>query len=31
MSEILQGVILFCVLGAEFFISYRVVRRKEKA
>ena len=30
MSEILQGIILFCVLGAEFFISYRIARRKEK-
>ena len=29
MSEILQGIILFCVLGAEFFIRYKIVRRKE--
>ena len=29
MSDILQGVILFCVLGAEFFLQYRVMRRKE--
>lgn len=31
MSEILQGIILFCVLGAEFFIQFRIVRRKEVA
>ncbi|MGI6687755.1 MAG: ABC transporter permease [Christensenellales bacterium] len=29
MSDILQGIILFCVLGAEFFLQYRVMRRKE--
>lgn len=29
MSDILQGIILFCVLGAEFFLQYRVIRRKE--
>ncbi len=29
MSEILQGIILFLILGAEFFIHYRVARRKE--
>ena len=27
MSDILQGIILFCVLGAEFFLKYRIVRR----
>ncbi len=31
MSEILQGIILFCVLGAEFFIQYKLARRKEHA
>lgn len=30
MSEILQGIILFCVLGAEFFIQYKVSFRKER-
>jgi ABC-type uncharacterized transport system permease subunit len=29
MSDILQGIVLFCVLGAEFFLQYRVVRQKE--
>ncbi|MDD4080965.1 MAG: ABC transporter permease [Eubacteriales bacterium] len=29
MSDILQGILLFCVLGAEFFLNYRVMRRKE--
>lgn len=29
MSDILQGIILFCVLGAEFFLSYRLMRRRE--
>ena len=29
MSDILQGIILFFVLGSEFFIRYRVARRKE--
>lgn len=31
MSGILQGVVLFCVLGAEFFITYKIIRRKEHA
>lgn len=31
MSDILQGIILFCVLGAEFFLQYKLVRRREKA
>lgn len=30
MSEILQGIILFCVLGSEFFIRYKLVRREAK-
>lgn len=30
MSEILQGIILFCVLGSEFFIRYRLIRREAK-
>ena len=29
MSDILQGVILFFVLGSEFFIRYRIALRKE--
>ena len=29
MSDILQGIILFFVLGCEFFIQYRIARRKE--
>ncbi len=29
MSDILQGIILFCVLGSEFFLQYRLTRRKE--
>ncbi len=29
MSDILQGILLFSVLGAEFFLQYRVTRRKE--
>lgn len=29
MSDILQSIILFFVLGSEFFIQYRIVRRKE--
>ncbi len=29
MSDILQGILLFCVLGAEFFLQYRISRRKE--
>lgn len=29
MSDILQGIILLCVLGAEFFIQYKIVKRKE--
>ena len=29
MSDILQGILLFCVLGAEFFLQYRLSRRKE--
>lgn len=29
MSDILQGIILFFVLGSEFFIQYRIARRKE--
>lgn len=29
MSDILQGIILFFVLGSEFFIRYRVAFRKE--
>lgn len=29
MSDILQGIILFCVLGAEFFLQYRVKARRE--
>ena len=31
MSDILQGIILFCVLGAEFFLQYRILKRKEVA
>ncbi|MDO5022495.1 MAG: ABC transporter permease [Eubacteriales bacterium] len=31
MSDILQGIILFCVLGGEFFIRYRIGRIKEEA
>ena len=31
MSDILQGIILFCVLGAEFFLQYRVMFRKKVA
>ena len=27
-SDILQGILLFFVLGAEFFIRYRFVRRR---
>lgn len=29
MSDILQGIILFFVLGSEFFIQYRIAVRKE--
>ncbi len=29
MSDILQGIILFSVLGAEFFLQYRLTSRKE--
>lgn len=29
MSDILQGIILFCVLGVEFFLQYRITSRKE--
>ena len=29
MSDILQGIILFCVLGAEFFLQYRLVTKQE--
>ncbi len=29
MSDILQGIVLFCVLGAEFFMQYSLRRRKE--
>lgn len=29
MSDILQGIILFCVLGAEFFLQYTLKKRKE--
>lgn len=29
MSDILQGIILFFVLGSEFFIRYRIALRKE--
>ena len=29
MSDILQGIILFSVLGAEFFLQYRFTSRKE--
>lgn len=25
-SEMIQGIILFCVLGAEFFVNYKIVR-----
>jgi len=28
MSQILQGIIIFFVLGSEFFVRYRLVRRK---
>ena len=31
MSDILQGIILFSVLGAEFFLQYRLTSRKEVA
>ena len=31
MSDILQGILLFFVLGAEFFLQYRLVRRQEVA
>lgn len=31
MSGILQSVILFCILGAEFFIRYQIAFRKECA
>lgn len=29
-SEMIQGIILFCVLGAEFFVNYRIVRTSTK-
>lgn len=29
MSDILQGILLFCVLGGEFFLRYQIVNRKE--
>ena len=29
MSDILQGIILFFVLGSEFFIRYRIAVREE--
>ena len=29
MSDILQGIILFFVLGAEFFLQYSIRRRRE--
>lgn len=31
VSEILQGIILFFVLGSEFFIQYKIVRKKREA
>ncbi len=31
MSDILQGIILFFVLGSEFFIQYRIARREVSA
>ncbi len=31
MSDILQGIILFCVLGGEFFVNYSIGRIKEEA
>jgi len=31
MSDILQGIILFFVLGSEFFIQYRIAQRKAVA
>jgi simple sugar transport system permease protein len=31
MSEILQGIILFCVLGGEFFINFRIGRTRKEA
>lgn len=31
MSDILQGIILFFVLGSEFFIQYRIARRQAVA
>ena len=30
-ADVLQGIILFFVLGCEFFIRYRLVRRKKRA
>ena len=30
ITDIISGIILFCILGSEFFINYRLIFRHKK-